>query len=416
MLLTSTPSPQRRQEGFTLIELLVVIAIIAILAAILFPVFGKAREKARQTKCISNEKQMALAFAMYTQENEEKLPPCASWTTTINVPDKIFDCPTAENRGTSSNPDYGYGWWMDGKALSDFGAPDGIPMLADSATSVFHGPYAAALRHDGMACYAFVDGHVTAAKPTALDHFFADDFDTATMPIFAGLNCTTYPNAMQVRDSDTHKWLWHDPSTGVNAGGNLGNVKIVNGQLQLLTKSWYGGLKYYFKSSGLSTMLTGAEVPAMKNAVAAQNFSISVDIITDPAMTAAASGAGCVRLIGYEKYQGDDGPGMIQWHGNGYWQALWNGNNTNGNNSNGSYTISDAVKPIVAGRAYRFSMWEMTSGVGMQLVDTVNGNRSPVVTTTYYRTGGQATYVALGATVDGSSSTKATFDNLVMWW
>jgi prepilin-type N-terminal cleavage/methylation domain-containing protein len=57
-----------RQRGFTLIELLVVIAIIAILAAILFPVFAQAREKARQSACLSNCKQIALAFQMYQQD------------------------------------------------------------------------------------------------------------------------------------------------------------------------------------------------------------------------------------------------------------------------------------------------------------------------------------------------------------
>ncbi len=63
---------QPRQRGFTLIELLVVIAIIAILAAILFPVFAKAREKARQTACLSNMKQMALGSLQYTQDYDEK--------------------------------------------------------------------------------------------------------------------------------------------------------------------------------------------------------------------------------------------------------------------------------------------------------------------------------------------------------
>jgi len=61
-----------RAKGFTLIELLVVIAIIAILAAILFPVFAKAREKARQASCASNEKQIGIAILQYIQDNDEQ--------------------------------------------------------------------------------------------------------------------------------------------------------------------------------------------------------------------------------------------------------------------------------------------------------------------------------------------------------
>lgn len=64
----------KQRSGFTLIELLVVIAVIAVLAAILFPVFGQAREKARQTACLSNMRQLGAAAALYAQDWEESLP------------------------------------------------------------------------------------------------------------------------------------------------------------------------------------------------------------------------------------------------------------------------------------------------------------------------------------------------------
>lgn len=72
------------RRGFTLIELLVVIAIIAILAAILFPVFARARESARRTACLSNVKQMGTAWMMYVQDYDESFPPSNSPTTDPN--------------------------------------------------------------------------------------------------------------------------------------------------------------------------------------------------------------------------------------------------------------------------------------------------------------------------------------------
>ena len=73
---TRRPAPgiKRSHLGFTLIELLVVIAIIAILAAILFPVFARARENARRASCMSNLKQIGLGLMQYTQDYDEKYP------------------------------------------------------------------------------------------------------------------------------------------------------------------------------------------------------------------------------------------------------------------------------------------------------------------------------------------------------
>jgi prepilin-type N-terminal cleavage/methylation domain-containing protein/prepilin-type processing-associated H-X9-DG protein len=90
-------SPRKpRASGFTLIELLVVIAIIAILAAILFPVFAQAREKARQTSCLSNMKQMNLAVLQYVQDYDETFPLCefyngSTWSgASVTTPADVF--------------------------------------------------------------------------------------------------------------------------------------------------------------------------------------------------------------------------------------------------------------------------------------------------------------------------------------
>ena len=123
--------PDRQsKQGFTLIELLVVIAIIAILAAILFPVFARAREKARQTSCLSNARQIGLAVRMYIGDYDERFPRhyfrapddniVGSVITVVhpyvqNV--DVWDCPSSArvtSRTSAGNPsllgDYSYGW------------------------------------------------------------------------------------------------------------------------------------------------------------------------------------------------------------------------------------------------------------------------------------------------------------------
>ncbi len=181
------------RKGFTLIELLVVIAIIAILAAILFPVFARAREKARQTSCLSNVKQLMLSVMMYAQDYDEMLIPGAQikpsapgnlWFDVIQPyvnNEQILVCPSQANPTAGANYDpTGYGWnyqefgyrydspdsygW--GTALSEITNPAGTIVLGDSDDGERYHRYlyrrnASYLpqRHNGGGNMGLADGH-----------------------------------------------------------------------------------------------------------------------------------------------------------------------------------------------------------------------------------------------------------------
>ncbi len=198
------------RRGFTLIELLVVIAIIAILAAILFPVFARAREKARQTSCLSNLKQLALSTLMYVQDYDETFPKCyqqpapwaacgvVTWLDLIQPYAKnvqVLRCPSVSNNGDTSGLTFlcglpfnqvGYGWnigtdrliggrqcadglgylYNDGGpwvALGDCTVPSQTFMLGDGVVYTWGetdgDPLDYSQIHNGGANYAFVDGH-----------------------------------------------------------------------------------------------------------------------------------------------------------------------------------------------------------------------------------------------------------------
>jgi len=189
----------RIPQGFTLIELLVVIAIIAILAAILFPVFAKAREKAYQTQCQSNQRQLAIGIMTYAQDHDETFPLPSNWTdaTGLGSDSQVFDCPSTGLQGIPSKPDYGMNAFLYdidpnsgaivGAALGNILDPTRVELTADlgritaassgipikdqmknpfpnSYTVTGFGTGSGDARHSGAAICSFADGHVKLLK------------------------------------------------------------------------------------------------------------------------------------------------------------------------------------------------------------------------------------------------------------
>jgi prepilin-type N-terminal cleavage/methylation domain-containing protein/prepilin-type processing-associated H-X9-DG protein len=154
------------RKGFTLIELLVVIAIIAILAAILFPVFAKAREKARQTACLNNQKQIATATTLYAQDHDEMLPTMDTFWGSIGLDKGVLVCPT---KGTRTPNGYVFNSAYSGVALGEIKDPttalltaDGVTTTSGGTANVAYGDSDFDKRHGGKFLASYVDGHVEA--------------------------------------------------------------------------------------------------------------------------------------------------------------------------------------------------------------------------------------------------------------
>jgi prepilin-type N-terminal cleavage/methylation domain-containing protein/prepilin-type processing-associated H-X9-DG protein len=194
----------RARRGFTLIELLVVIAIIAILAAILFPVFAKAREKARTASCSSNLKQVGLAMAQYIQDYDELYPrghfgpwdgsvADRRWPQVIEPyckSQQVFVCPSQPKK-TNWMWYYGANAWdygFEGKGLAVVTRPankilvldwnDNIAGYPNTGANDWHWNIYRNLHSEGNNIL-FADGHVKWLRP---DAFHSTSGDTGSQP------------------------------------------------------------------------------------------------------------------------------------------------------------------------------------------------------------------------------------------
>lgn len=174
------------KKGFTLIELLVVIAIIAILAAILFPAFAKARESARRISCVNNMKQFGLAFMQYSQEYDERTLivqepplPVVHWNDAIQPYIKstaVFRCPSMTQETTPPDSDYVVnGFFTHGLHMAQFKSPSQQILMAERALNLpetdYHAwdvaefePHLEKQRHLETSNYVFADGHVKSLR------------------------------------------------------------------------------------------------------------------------------------------------------------------------------------------------------------------------------------------------------------
>jgi len=200
--------------GFTLVELLVVISIIGVLVAILVPVLAKARESARVTTCINNQRQIAAALLMWAQDHDEMLPPADTAWQDLELTPKLLICPTA---GKAHGNGYVYNAFVADKPLGDAsfeGNEAHIIVTADgsAADHVAMRQRDVDLRHTDKAIAAFLDGHVQKVVFGDLSSYHVGQLVYKPIPFTSNAlySATILPEGTTIaRVSGTTDWFQH---------------------------------------------------------------------------------------------------------------------------------------------------------------------------------------------------------------
>jgi prepilin-type N-terminal cleavage/methylation domain-containing protein/prepilin-type processing-associated H-X9-DG protein len=273
-----------RKHAFTLIELLVVIAIIAILAAILFPVFAQAREKARETSCLSNEKQLTMGILMYNQDYDEQFP-AGEWNWSYTPPGsaggtmtwcqqiqpyiknwQLFRCPDSETdpfgiwNGSQGNikwwynwmrwPAYGFNWnylnanpgdcsvWLPG------GGPTNDAQIAQPAQTVMLTDVKYVGTSAGFYISSTIDSPAAIWAPDCCTWSnggwgvgaYGDTINYAAMPTYTGMVDPRHMGGSNISFTDGHaKWM----TMGALAAGTNWRAGLTSGAIIITDRTQY---------------------------------------------------------------------------------------------------------------------------------------------------------------------------------
>lgn len=350
---------QMQKRGFTLIELLVVIAIIGLLAAILFPVFSNAVKKAKQTQCLNNVKQMALAYTMFVQDNREIGPDAQTWAQELESyvgNRKMYTCPLDTNGEGSVS--YAYNGALVDMAGNGLNAsvvtnPSEVGLFTDATSRKFPGGAVLNWVGDPTAqpefrhsyCLSYADGHAEAVggkknvdadsiySPIGRAFFQAPGYGWVVNPtagVFAPTNLGDSSFQLNIAGSTTVEPIWKAAIAGWEHAGGVTPTIDLKGSSAWNQANAYGAPHMGGSSSTKTTISTDSTIIATDalGVIIPTTSTLNIKSMTQGDMLKMMNGT--LFNKPYTVYTRDAVSGTRE-----YWTKFYNGT---GDNANGSFT------------------------------------------------------------------------------